>query len=288
MKRYEVLASNFVRSLDGVNISPSKVFRINKDGKKVPNKRLKIYRLVSFEINYLSLSYSKQTVKNIIGFYNKYLSINNLDTVGELFKYLYMSKYIEIAKEYKESLEHRTNNAILVRGGSEIIEMAVNFISSYDYKKISIGLAVLTGRRMAEILYTGKFDIVDNSHVFFTGQLKQNDNQGYEIPVLCDANLIIKALSNLRVLRSYKSIKNVNEKESGYLNKEVKKHFDKYSKGLSMHDLRRFYAYVCYHYNFHSEAKAENRQTFDGYTKQILGHKILKSGESYKVLEVEM
>lgn len=285
---YEILASDFISSLDGVNVESSKVFRIDSNGIRVPNKRLKLYRLVKSEIDSLLLKYSKQSVKDIIGVYHKKLSINNLTIVGMLFKNLYTSKYIEIAKEYKDSLEDRTNNAILVRGGSQIIEMAVDFISSYDYKKISIGLAVLTGRRMAEILYTGEFDAVDSNHVFFTGQLKQNDNQGYEIPVLCDANLIVKALSNLRVLRSYKSIKNVNEKESGYLNKEVKKHFDKYSKGLSMHDLRRFYAYVCYHYNFHLEAKAENRQTFDGYTKQILGHKILKSGESYKVLEVEM
>lgn len=288
MKRYNVLASAFVRSLDGVKIDNSKIFRIDSKGNRVINKRTKIYKMVSSEIDNLLKTYTKQTVKNIIGVYNKVLINSDLEIVSKLFKAVYTPQYMGIAKEYKERLEQRTNNAIFIRGGAEIIDMAVNFIQTYDYKKISIGLAILTGRRTAEILHTANFKALNDDYVFFTGQLKQNDNNGYSIPVLCNSQLVVKALENLRILRSYKSINHVNLKDAKPLNQSVKKYLNDYCKGLTMHDLRRFYAYVCYHYKFHSDAKKGNRQTFDGYTKEILGHRILKSGEAYKVLEVEM
>lgn len=288
MKRYNVLASNFVRSLDGVKIDNSKIFRIDSKGNRVINRRTKIYKMVSSEIGNLLKTYTKQTVKNIIGVYNKALISSDLEIVGKLFKAVYTPQYMGISKEYKERLEQRTNNAIFICGGAEIINMAVDFIQTYDYKKISIGLAILTGRRTAEILHTANFKALSDDYVFFTGQLKQNDNNGYSIPVLCHSQLVVKALENLRILRSYKSINHVNLKDAKPLNQSVKKYLNDYCESLTMHDLRRFYAYVCYHYRFHSDAKKGNRQTFDGYTKEILGHRILKSGESYKVLEVEM
>jgi hypothetical protein len=89
-------------------------------------------------------------------------------------------------------------------------------------------------------------------------------------------------------MKSYNSIEEVNFREASVLNKSVKQLLKKWSKTLKMHDLRRVYAFVCYHYVFNKEAKENGRQTFDGYTMEILGHKIIKSGESYRILEVEM
>lgn len=288
MTKYETLAASFINKIKTKNHNTSKVFRLNKQGNRVVNKRTGIYILIKKEVNFLLEKYSKQSVKDIIGIYNKSLISNDLIIQKNVLKTIFMPYYIEINNEYKASIEHRTNNAILIKNGQQLIDLAVEYISTYDYKKITIGLAILTGRRTSEILKTASFKVIDNAHIQFTGQLKQNNSKAYTIPVLCDSGKIVEALDNLRIIKAYDTIKSVNSKESSLLNQMVKKNLKVWHVGLKMHDLRRFYAYVCYHYKFYNESKQGNRQTFDGYTMEILGHKIIKSGQAYRTLEVKM
>lgn len=288
MENYKILAARFIIEIEQKNPPLNRIFSINDKGKRVLNDKTKAVKLVKNEIKNLLSRYGKNTVKNILGVYNKELKINGLDMYIEIFKTTFMPFYIEINNAYKMDLERKTNNATLLKNGNELIKLAYNFIQSYDYIKITIGLAILTGRRTSEILKTANFEFIDSSHVFFTGQIKQNDNLGYKIPVLFDAKIIIESLEKLRIMKSYNSIEEVNFREASVLNKSVKQLLKKWSKTLKMHDLRRVYAFVCYHYVFNKEAKENGRQTFDGYTMEILGHKIIKSGESYRILEVEM
>ena len=95
-------------------------------------------------------------------------------------------------------------------------------------------------------------------------------------------------MRNLRVLKQYEQVSDVNDKVANVLNMEVAKFTRRFCDKMTMHDLRKFYAFVCYHYKFNDEAKKGKRQTFGGFTKQILGHRALKSGDSYKTVEVEL
>ena len=89
-----------------------------------------------------------------------------------------------------------------------VYEFAINMLNrldefkSSDWKRVSLALAIVTGRRMAEIHSTdSNFEIVDEHHVMFTGQLKVKgdaeryfgENPAYEIPVLVSADLVVKA-----------------------------------------------------------------------------------------------
>lgn len=87
-------------------------------------------------------------------------------------------------------------------------EFAVSTLSSIekfkarDWKRVSVALALATGRRSAEIHRSATmFEYVDKWHVEFTGQLKAKGDAGdyfeqnpsYKIPVLVDASLVVKA-----------------------------------------------------------------------------------------------
>lgn len=288
MRKYELMATQFMVKIKDSKANTSNVFKINKHGKRIINKRTKAYKLVSNEIEKLLSSYTKSTAKNIIVIYNKVLDNNNLHIYKDMIRFIFTPQYQAINKAYKEKLSRRTNNAIFIKNGQGLIDLAYSYIESYDYKKISIGLAILTGRRTSEILKTAKFTKVDKSHIYFEGQLKHESSEGYVIPVLGKSDKIIKALENLRIIKHYKSIESVNENASGELNKFIKKQLSEWHKSLKMHDLRRFYNYVCYYYVFTNEAKQNERQTFEGFTMKILGHQNIGSGQSYRVLEVEM
>lgn len=288
MRKYELMATQFVVKIKDSKAKTSSVFKIDKYGKRIINKRTKAYKLVNNEIENLLSNYTKSTAKNIIVSYNKILDSNNLHIYKDIIRFIFTPQYKTINKAYKERLSKRTNNAIFIKNGQDLINLAYSYIQSYDYKKISVGLAILTGRRTSEILKTAKFTKVDKSHIYFEGQLKHESSEGYVIPVLGNSSEIIKALENLRIIKHYKSIESVNENASGELNRFIKKHLSKWNKSLKMHDLRRFYNYVCYHHVFTSEAKQNERQTFEGFTMKILGHQNIGSGQSYRVLEVEM
>lgn len=70
--------------------------------------------------------------------------------------------------------------------------------------ELATALLIVTGRRASEICKTASFEYVTDNCVLFKGQLKTRTRDtdihtvGYEIPVLCDANLVVSRLVDLR------------------------------------------------------------------------------------------
>jgi Telomere resolvase len=84
----------------------------------------------------------------------------------------------------------------------EIVARGVTLLASEKWPELALGLIVVTGRRVNEILESGSFVEKTAYSVIFTGQLKQGEHEiGYEIPTLCKASLVIDALSRLRAMK---------------------------------------------------------------------------------------
>jgi integrase len=137
-----------------------------------------------------------------------------------------------------------------------------------------VGLAALTGRRMAEIGCTAKFEKIegDDNHVLFTGQLKMKgrpDQSAYIIPVLGDVDKIINTLDYIRknkpvYIDNTHRFHNACSKELG---ERVRKHFpDTSDDHLTPKDLRAIYAEICYELE---DNKTIAKQKF---FSEILGH----------------
>jgi hypothetical protein len=75
-------------------------------------------------------------------------------------------------------------------------------LASDDWAEIPVGLALCTGRRLAEILVTGIFTEATDFTVVFSGQLKTRERKmvPYEIPTLAPASLVLSALERARSL----------------------------------------------------------------------------------------
>lgn len=93
----------------------------------------------------------------------------------------------------QQILSPATVNAIVTR--------ATNLLLSREWSDVAAGLAVLTGRRSAEILKTAVFSLKTTYSVVFTGALKRQGESvqlRFEIPTLCAASDVIRAWEKLR------------------------------------------------------------------------------------------
>lgn len=155
----------------------------------------------------------------------------------------------------------------------------IDTLKSSDWKRVSVALAIVTGRRMAEIHHTDtRFEYVDCSRVEFTGQMKIKGSASdyfeklpsYEIPVLIDAELVIKGhewlKNNGKVVDSAKA---VNRRYSGDLSDYLKLLKSKWGiehELFKYKALRAIYAQICNH--IFNGGNPDNIL----YLAQILGH----------------
>jgi len=82
-----------------------------------------------------------------------------------------------------------------------IVAAAVRLLDSPEWANLAAGLAVLTGRRVAEVLSTAQFEKKTQWSVIFTGALKRRGESvtlSFEIPTLTTADRVIAAIDKLR------------------------------------------------------------------------------------------
>jgi hypothetical protein len=106
---------------------------------------------------------------------------------------------LNYATYYKTLVKHSRRRSI--NHPDKIVSEAVRLLKSPNWANMAAGLAVLTGRRVAEILSTAKFKKRSQFSILFTGALKRRGEPvelTFEIPTLTTADHIITALSRLR------------------------------------------------------------------------------------------
>ena len=92
-------------------------------------------------------------------------------------------------------------NSKFLEDPDAIVDQAIALLDSDDWSDLAAALAVLTGRRCAEILSTAEFEYKSTYSVNFTGALKRRQEPielQFEIPTLAGASIVISALAKLR------------------------------------------------------------------------------------------
>lgn len=82
-----------------------------------------------------------------------------------------------------------------------IVAMAVKLLDSPEWAEVAAGLAVLTGRRLNEVLRTAEFEIKSQWVVTFRGALKRRGEEVplvFDIPTLTTAKRVMEATEKLR------------------------------------------------------------------------------------------
>ena len=109
------------------------------------------------------------------------------------------STWIQINNLASDRLSERETK--LLENPNAIVQRATTLLGSYQWSEIAAGLAVVTGRRCTEVIKTAQFEYKTPYSVIFTGALKRGDEPVecvFEIPTLCQAQLVIGAIANLR------------------------------------------------------------------------------------------
>lgn len=139
------------------------------------------------------------------------------------------SWYVEHNASSQTSLESRLEHQQLLRDPDAIVAKATELLASEKWADIATGLAVCTGRRLAEVLKVGTFEQKTVYSVLFAGQLKRRDTElpAFEIPTLCPAVLVIKAVLRLRSLLDVSELdtRTVSQRYSPQVQESANRHF---------------------------------------------------------------
>ena len=101
-------------------------------------------------------------------------------------------------RDFRERLETQQ----LVEQPEAVIVKADSLLGSQRWEEIVVGLAVVTGRRLTEVLKTGELHPMSQYTVVFSGQLKRKDEKldPYEIPTLVEATRVLDAWKRVHAL----------------------------------------------------------------------------------------
>jgi len=140
-------------------------------------------------------------------------------------------------KNQNTGLNNRANNAVDV-DVTRLIQWSQKLLANLPenatrWTCVATALMVVTGRRQSEIMSSGKFTLAEDGKLTFTGQLKRHQDDGnvaITIPVLCDPELVINAIS---WLDSWRKRITPADDSFGEQQRAAKKAHDKYSRYLS-------------------------------------------------------
>ena len=167
--------------------------------------------------------------------------------------------------------------APLIEWARDMLVLATLDAVSTD--KMAVALAIVTGRRQAEILTAGSFELVDERHIMFTGQLKARgeDRSSYKIPVLAPASDVITALAQVQKKYGHLTVDEVSRTPCNVLANVVKSLTD---GKLTFHSFRMMYGLVCY------ELAKPHSFSINAYLSRILGHASMTSSIAYTKMRI--
>ena len=150
-------------------------------------------------------SHLKDVLKNKLTERNTWLNPRRQEREHLSLKYLNFSEEEWAAMNAPSSatLQGRLEDQQFFRDPDGLVALAVKLLTSERWDDCVVGLAVVTGRRLAEVLKTGVLYPNTRYTVTFAGQLKRRDKtlDPYEIPTLCEAALVLDAWQRLRQMQ---------------------------------------------------------------------------------------
>jgi hypothetical protein len=111
------------------------------------------------------------------------------------------AEYTALNDEKQRSVAERNEAVKFIDNPDAIVDKAVRLLEKEDWAEVAAGLAVLTGRRVSELLSTAEFQKKTQWSVTFTGALKRGGEPQlleFEIPTLTIADRVCKALAKVR------------------------------------------------------------------------------------------
>lgn len=231
--------------------------------------------VINKEVVYLRSCYPVlSSLKRAFTIYRNSTKALDTELKNECFKKFTLTfEELQLLKQQNnEQIANEHRNLRPIKNIDDLILKAEMLLkSNSSYYDLIIGLCLLTGRRAAEIACTAEFEIIDDYHLMFKGQLKtktRGELNPFIIPTLTKTDLIMTSLNKLRLVQS-DLINNpalFHNRASKNLSLRVKKHFEPFFKDPKIKDLRSLYGEISYY------LLDDNSITKMRYMSDILGH----------------
>lgn len=209
--------------------------------------------------------------------------------------------------EFKQKQEvaqlEKNESVIVVPEGRQLVKVVLSMLEaahpSQSYASLVLPLAIVTGRRMSELL-NGQSSFAPASehgstYALFSGQLKKKgQSKPYVIPLICNYFTLVKGFNALREKQAESS--SYSETPAVTLtNRQIKTRYQKslhralhqrkavvphLPTDIKEHDLRSIYAALVWHIYSCPD-------TFARTAMKILGHTSLKESLSYNNVRIE-
>nr|MBA2680132.1 hypothetical protein [Ktedonobacteraceae bacterium] len=222
---------------------------------------------------------------------NRWYDEKNREWVPIALKYMAFSEeeYIAMNAPSEEVLQQRLQEQQELADPDAIVRIAEGLLQAKRWEDLAVGLALVTGRRLTEIMKTGSFHPKTLYSVTFDGQLKRRDIRlaPYELPTLVRAELVLDAWRRLRAEVDCTTLDNsqVAEKYSRIVSQNVNRHVAKLvpttigRDELHTHQLRAVYAAIAvYYYLPPRVAEIMYMATIDGH------YRLLESSDQQQAL----
>jgi hypothetical protein len=112
-------------------------------------------------------------------------------------------EYFQLNRQKQSRARDRQLHQIYLKDPDAIVATASALLDSPEWAEVAAGLAVLTGRRLNEVLRTAEFTVKSERVVTFKGALKRGGEPVplvFDIPTLTGAERIVMATERLRVI----------------------------------------------------------------------------------------
>ncbi len=291
---------------------------------KINNKKKKNIKIINKTITLLPTW--KKELKNLIQ-QNLYKSsniiINKIQEGKKILKKIEKIKisheitnYLKVEKKKFELAKYQSFKKLKKKKNYSINIDYVKYVNKINYiilkttsinnikelALLSFSLSAITGRRMIEIIRTGKFYKTNYQHIVkFSGQAKTKIKKKYNIYILWyNSDFLIKKIKQIRKSKILKNIfnkikknKNIYISVNNQLNNYLSNPFNRWVKNFvfqnhnhTYKDSRSIYARIAFQIWYKKDKKWKNKDE-DIFFYKILGHKNLNTQIYYKQFKLK-
>jgi hypothetical protein len=225
-----------------------------------------------------------------------YDAVSAIKTDHEVLQHLLMDRVqrSDFLEDSDTALELKKNNTVQL-AHANIMKMITDNLGSESYSRRAFALALASGRRAVEIIFTAGFEQTGDNTVMFDGQAKKRagmESGAFEIFTLVPAADFMKAFKSFRnepeVQRIHSDFAEMDkEARNTAINGRVAKTFNEAAKAIfgsnerTFKDTRAVYARVCI------DTLWDKKTDEDVFVVALLGHDGYTSQQHYKQFAID-
>ena len=226
-----------------------------------------------------------------------YKAVKFLKTDHEVIYHLTMDdvQRADVEDQQQAALDTKKTNTVRMVYADVMAWIHEGFSQERSYSRRAFSLALASGRRAVEIIYTGKFQKTGDNTVMFTGQAKKRagiDAEAFEIYTLVPADEFLSAFDSFRKMEKVAKIHAdfadmPKDKRNTAINARTAKTMNESAKATmndsqrSFKDSRAIYARICL------DTQWDKSTDEDIFVSRLMGHDDSKAQAHYKQFAID-